>query len=168
MSSIKHAYAARGEGMPHIMPRFVLLFHDCPAGYDRPSHWDFMLEVGSALRTWALSELPNTWEAAYEKSPSSKSLCRPLAAGDVVEAQQLGDHRLAYLEFEGPLTRGRGSVIRIDTGSYRELTGEKLSPAHLQIDLTGSLLRGTVMLTQLPSDDKVWILSAREIASDQR
>jgi hypothetical protein len=150
------------------MPRFVLLFHDCPAGYDRPSHWDFMLEVGSALRTWALNELPNTWKAAHEKTPSPKSLCRPLAAGNVVDAQQLGDHRIAYLEFEGPLTGGRGSVIRIDAGSYRELTGEKQSPAHLQIELRGGLLHGTVVLAQLPSDDKRWILSARQIASDQR
>jgi DNA polymerase Ligase (LigD) len=150
------------------MPRFVLLFHDCPADYDRPSHWDFMLEVGSALRTWALNELPSTWEAAYEKTRSSNLLCRPLAAGDVVEAKQLGDHRIAYLEFEGPLTGGRGSVTRIDTGSYRELTGEKQSPAHLQIDLTGGLLHGAVMLTPLPSDDTRWILDAREIASDQQ
>jgi hypothetical protein len=119
-----------------------------------------MLEVGPALRTWALNELPNTWQAAYEKTLSTKALYRPLAAGDVVEAKQLGDHRLAYLEFEGPLSEGRGSVLRIDTGSYRELNDEKQSPARLQIELRGGLLHGVVTLTQSQSDETRWILSA--------
>lgn len=31
-------------------------------------------------------------------------------------AQQLPDHRRAYLEYEGPLTLGRGVVARLDAG----------------------------------------------------
>src|SRR4051794_23553598 len=63
------------------MPRFVLLRHETPAGSERPTHFDLMLEHNGVLRTWALSGLP--------------------AAGEPLLAEQLPDHRLAYLDYEG-------------------------------------------------------------------
>ncbi|MFO0864423.1 MAG: DNA polymerase ligase N-terminal domain-containing protein [Gemmataceae bacterium] len=75
------------------LPRFVLLEHDHPT-----LHWDLMLEEGDSLRTWRL--------------PS------PRFGGEPMEATSLAPHRLAYLDYEGPVSGGRGSVKRVDAGTY--------------------------------------------------
>jgi hypothetical protein len=36
----------------------------------------------------------------------------------VIRAEELGDHRLAYLEYEGPLSGDRGRVRRYDAGEF--------------------------------------------------
>src|SRR4051812_41166798 len=100
------------------MPRFVLLYHDCPPEYVRPSHWDLMLESGDMLRTWALAQLPRQWHAARTRTVERGGECPPLAAGNVVDARELADHRRDYLEFEGAICGQRGSVIRIEAGTY--------------------------------------------------
>ena len=78
------------------MPRFVILQHETDAG----SHYDLMLEVGGVLKTWSLSEPP---EADRE-----------------VACKSLPDHRLAYLDYEGPISGGRGSVTRLGSGHVSE------------------------------------------------
>jgi hypothetical protein len=83
------------------MPRFVLLRHETPTGYVRPSHWDLMFETGAALRTWALEQLPTD--------------------GAAVLAEELPAHRLAYLDYEGPVSGDRGEVRREDAGLYELL-----------------------------------------------
>ena len=47
------------------MPRFALLIHDAPRGM----HYDFFLEVGDVLKTWALPQPAG--------ARSSKSTARP-------------------------------------------------------------------------------------------
>ena len=69
------------------MPRFAILEHDWPT-----RHWDFLLEAGSVLRAWRLLEKP--W------------------MDRVVPAEANFDHRLLYLDFEGPLSGNRGSASR--------------------------------------------------------
>src|SRR5947208_1748092 len=103
------------------MPRFVLLYHDCPPGYIRPSHWDLMLECGNALRTWALEELPRAWRAAHARTAAIVLNCASLAAENTVVAVQLGDHRREYLQLEGALSANRGTVVRVGEGDYRSV-----------------------------------------------
>jgi hypothetical protein len=119
------------------MPRFVLLYHDCPQRYERTSHWDFMLEEGGALRTWALAALPRAWRAAWEATVPLFAGCAAVAEGDAVAAERLGDHRLAYLELEGPVSGGRGEVRRIDGGIYE---GDSIILLH------GELLNGSIQI----------------------
>jgi hypothetical protein len=114
------------------MPRFVVLFHEMPRRADRPSHWDFMLETGDVLRTWALETEP---DAVEEQA-----------------AQRLADHRLAYLEFEGPVSGDRGQVTRWDTGEY--LIAAK-SAREIEIELKGRRLHCQVELTQ-SGEDQPW------------
>ena len=90
------------------MPRFVLLRHETPPGHPRPSHWDLMLEHAGVLLTWELQTLPGLWAEALGEDSSD--------AEDTVEARRLSDHRLAYLEIEGPVSGGRGTVQRCDRG----------------------------------------------------
>ena len=101
------------------MPRFVLLYHDCPPNYERASHWDFMLESGDVLRTWALERLPRDWQAAHSRTVGAYPNCPPLSPDNTVAAMQLGDHRRDYLELEGPLSGDRGTVMRVAAGTYR-------------------------------------------------
>lgn len=100
------------------MPRFVLLYHDCPPDYVRPSHWDLMLESGDVLRTWALVNLPPSWAIWHTRTAEQFPACAAAADGENVSAEPLGDHRREYLDFEGDVSGGRGRVVRIARGEY--------------------------------------------------
>ncbi len=78
--------------------RFVLLMHLVGEKSDRPDHWDLMLENGPTLFTLELQTLP---------VPNRGYWCL-----------RLPDHRHYYLEYEGELSDGRGSVKRIAAGFY--------------------------------------------------
>ena len=78
------------------MPRFVVLEHVWNG-----VHWDFMLERGEVLRTWAIDA--------------------PIVAGQDLPARALADHRLIYLDYEGEVSGQRGSVRRVDAGTYRTI-----------------------------------------------
>jgi hypothetical protein len=109
------------------MPRFIFLIHDFPE-----LHWDFMLENEAALRTWRLSRQPS--------------------APGPIEAQALADHRLAYLDYEGPVSGNRGSVRRFDRGEFAHVveTAERIV-----IELYGAVLRGTAVLER-SGDGEDW------------
>lgn len=100
------------------MPRFVLLAHDHPS-----PHFDFMLEAGSALRTWRLDQLPN--EALSQA------------------ATPLPDHRLAYLDYEGPVSGNRGHVKRVDRGEFTIISD---SADLIEVELAGTQLKGKAHL----------------------
>lgn len=140
------------------MPRFVLLYHDCPAGYERPSHWDFMLETGDVLRTWALNQLPCNWQAAHARTAAAHAYCPAIATANEVVAEQLGDHRPDYLDLEGPLSGGRGTVVRIATGTYDT---ELNAPGELRLVINGSEVVGSVRLLRSKVDRSQWKLSTQ-------
>lgn len=108
------------------MPRFVILEHDHPV-----LHWDLMLEAAGVLQTWRLAESP---------SPD-----RPTAA------TALGDHRIAYLDYEGPVSGNRGTVRRWDTGTFDELPDSAPNARKLQFD--GARVRGAVLLIQIAGNN---------------
>jgi hypothetical protein len=124
------------------VPRFVVLRHDFPDGAGRPLHWDFMLEAGDVLRTWALAEQPGP-------------------AGTSCFAQKLADHRLVYLDYEGEISGNRGTVSRLDGGDYApaedELIGNDSSA--VVVTLNGALLRGPAALVPCGGDDQRWRFS---------
>jgi len=136
--------------MQITMPRFVLLHHECPPNFKKPSHWDFMLQWGSVLRTWELRELPSAWAARLGE----------VAENATVRALPLPDHRLDYLDYEGPIRGDRGSVRCCDRGTY-ELLQE--SPLAITVGLRGELLLGRVYLTCQGSG---WDLAARSNSAD--
>jgi hypothetical protein len=78
--------------------RFVVLFHRFPADHQREDHWDLMLEEESKLMTWALSEMPKP--------------------GKSIPAVALTDHRKSYLDYQGQVSRDRGSVKRVLSGIF--------------------------------------------------
>jgi hypothetical protein len=118
------------------MPRFVVLRHELPPQQARPSHWDLMLERDGVLRTWALETLPN----AEETQP----------------ADALADHRLAYLEYEGPVSGDRGTVMRWDKGEY-ETVEER--PMQICVHLRGERWQGKLTLQRTDADAQRWLCS---------
>jgi len=105
--------------------RFVILRHDPMPGGTLPLHWDLMIEHDETLWTWALAEQPQ--------------------AGASISGELLADHRKAYLEYEGPLSRDRGSVARWDAGEFQWV---KQSQTVLVVRLIGQRFKGTVQLEQ--------------------
>ena len=63
------------------------------------------------------------------------------------------DHRLAYLDYEGPVSGGRGSVTRWDQGTY-EL--EHHSDDELAVVLAGRRLAGRATLCRLGGEHLRW------------
>lgn len=102
------------------MPRYVILEHDYPT-----LHWDFMLEIGSVLRTWRLEAPP--------------------VQGSNIRAEAIGDHRRMYLAYEGALIGDRGSVTRWDTGEFEV---ERCDSARVDVILRGERQSGRVRLWQ--------------------
>jgi len=111
------------------MPRYVVLQHNTPADPDRPVHWDLMLEAGAVLWTWALPEIPR---------PDFEAV-----------AERLADHRIVYLEYEGPISRGRGEVRRIMSGEF-EFESATDDRIHLRIT-SGELPRHVELVRQATS-----------------
>jgi hypothetical protein len=138
------------------MPRFVLLYHDCPPNYERPSHWDLMLEAGDTLRTWALPFLPRIWRAAHALTVTLHPSCPAISDKDTVTVELLGDHRLAYLEFEGALADNRGHVVRIASGTYGN---DRQSATCWRVQLAGELAC-SITIERSKSDASIWMLTA--------
>jgi hypothetical protein len=111
------------------MPRFVILEHDHPT-----LHWDLMLQVGDKLRTWRLAQAPG----------------KP---GEEIDATAIGDHRPMYLDYEGPVSGGRGRVIRWDHGTYEEETPERIrSEERIVLRFEGKRLQGKAVLERVGGD----------------
>jgi DNA polymerase Ligase (LigD) len=89
--------------------RFSIVKHEMPANSSRPSHFDLFLEHAGKLLTWEL--------------PMSMSLSKSGAVNHQL-ARRLPDHRLIYLDFEGPVSGDRGSVALVAAGRLQWLEME--------------------------------------------
>lgn len=130
-----------------FMPRFVLLLHECPKRKPRPTHCDLMFDVGYSLSTWALATLPHDWRDLFDEPQLT------FASTNEIEVDQLPDHRTAYLDYEGPVSSDRGSVRRLDSGTYTTASG----PYEFAID--GRILRGTIRLQPPAGSNATWQLT---------
>ena len=90
-------------------------------------HWDFLVEDGPALRTWAVDAL--------------------IVAGVDLPARALAPHRRLYLDYEGPIAGGRGDVRRWDRG---RAWVEEWTDRAVRLRVEGAQLVGMVDLRELP------------------
>jgi hypothetical protein len=97
--------------------RYVILEHA-----HHGVHYDLMLEVAGVLWTWRLAEPPR----AGVRQPAERSF----------------DHRLLYLDYEGPVSGDRGHVTRWDAGTW---TGDA-NAGPLCVRIEGRRLRGRLEL----------------------
>ena len=116
-----------------VAPRFVVQLHDATT-----LHFDFRLQSGEVLRSWAVPKGPSL-------DPGVRRLAVPVE-----------DHSLAAGEFEGVhdgQRRGSGAVIIWDEGTADIVRDE---PGHLSFILHGRKLSGGFALTR--TGPKRWIL----------
>lgn len=103
-----------------------------------------MLETGAVLRTWALSELPTDRRS--------------------VVAEALPDHRLDYLDYEGPVSGNRGHVTRHDAGDF---TWVEQQEHRLVVDARGRHASMRLELVCDPTTQR-WLLNASSIERTNR
>jgi bifunctional non-homologous end joining protein LigD len=134
----------RPGGDPLLAPRlFVVQKHAA-----RRLHWDFRLELGGTLRSWAVPKGPS-----YD--PADKRM-----------AVEVEDHPIEYADFEGTIPAGNygaGAVIVWDRGTWRPLGDphEGLAKGKLVFELSGYKLRGewTLVRTRRAQGGKQeWLL----------
>lgn len=82
-----------------------------------------MLEQDGILRTWHLTTEPQP--------------------GQSYQGRRIADHRLIYLDYEGPVSGDRGEVHRWDFGTYQILDEQS---GRQQIQLQGQRLQGLLNL----------------------
>jgi DNA ligase D-like protein (predicted 3'-phosphoesterase) len=127
---------------------FVVQKHDASR-----LHYDFRLEVGGVLKSWAVP-----------KGPSMNTRDKRLAV-------PTEDHPLDYRNFEGIIPEGQygaGRVIVWDTGTFRNMTkrdgqpvplNQAIENGQLAIWLEGKKLKGGFALTRIRNGEKpVWLL----------
>lgn len=129
-------------------PIFVIQKHD-----SRRLHYDFRIEVGGVLKSWAVPKGPST-------NPRDKRL-----------AVLTEDHPMEYTDFEGVIPEGEygaGTVMVWDIGTYRNLRekdGKDLpmekcvDDGHIAIWLEGRKLQGGYALVRTGKGAKArWLL----------
>ncbi|MFL6591421.1 MAG: DNA ligase D [Luteimonas sp.] len=114
-------------------------------------HYDFRLQVGDALKSWAVPKGPS-----YD--PSVKRM-----------AVEVEDHPVSYANFEGEIPKGQyggGHVALFDTGVWSTPydVEAQLAKGHLRFELFGSKLKGGWHLVRSgkPAKQPQWLLFKEE------
>jgi bifunctional non-homologous end joining protein LigD len=121
--------------------RFVVHEHEA-----RRHHYDFRLEIGGALKSWAVPKGPSM-------DPAEKRL-----------AVQVPDHPLSYGDFEGIIPEGQygaGPVVIWDRGIFEPGSEDPegdLGRGKLAFTLNGRKLKGGFALVRLRRGDGDWLL----------
>lgn len=84
-----------------------------------------MLEDGEVLLTWQLAACPGK------------------ASRFPIPAQRIHDHRRVYLDYEGPISGNRGTVTRVESGTFEFV---ERAPERTVLDLAGNSLRGRYVI----------------------
>jgi bifunctional non-homologous end joining protein LigD len=129
--------------------RFVVQRHDASR-----LHYDFRLELGGVLKSWAVPKGPSM-------NPNDKRL-----------AVMVEDHPSSYIGFEGIIPEGNygaGSVAIWDNGVFfpvneelEKLTEQQallaLDKGELKFFIKGKKLEGGFVLVRMKKDEKNWLL----------
>lgn len=97
-----HEFNPSDVPSPDSWQPFVLSLHRLPEG---GQHWDLMLQAGERLWTWRASPIPFSHLAQWG-----------------CPAVRIQDHRLEYLDYDGPVRGGAlGEISRICSGVWSRL-----------------------------------------------
>jgi bifunctional non-homologous end joining protein LigD len=118
-------------------------------------HYDFRLEIGGVLKSWAIPKGPSM-------NPADKRL-----------SIMVPDHELIYIDFEGIIPQGSygaGPVVVWDTGEFAPLDTDDpeaaLKSGKLSFELKGKKLKGAFTLAQMKGlpkgTGKEWLLMKKK------
>ena len=139
----------KGKTAKKNLFRFVVQRHDASR-----LHYDFRLELGGVLKSWAVPKGPSM-------NPADKRL-----------AVMVEDHPVSYINFEGEIPEGNygaGTVEVWDEGAFfpvdkdlQKLSEQQalknLDKGELKFFLKGDKLEGGFVLVRLKKDEKNWLL----------
>lgn len=112
--------------------RFIVQKHEATR-----LHWDFRLEAGGVLKSWAVTKGPSP-------DPDIKRL-----------AVRTEDHPMSYAEFEGSIPKGEyggGTVMLWDKGTWAPVEGKSwkdIEKGHLHFTLDGERMKGEWLLVRM-------------------
>ncbi len=133
---------AQSHPMPDaaLRPSPTALFAVLQHQQSHYTHWDLLLELPARelLATFRVDHPPDTW-----------------ATAGVLTIQALPDHRRIYLDYEGPISGDRGTVIRYDRGTLHLV---QYTPTHIAVEITGALLHGRLNLHAADPATNRWSL----------
>lgn len=123
--------------------RFVVQEH-----HAKQLHYDFRLEIGGVLKSWAIPKGPSL-------NPADKRL-----------AVMVDDHELDYFDYEGIIPEGQygsGAVVIWDSGTYSLIEGDDpikaLGSGKIVMELNGEILKGGFTLVKMKGrGEKNWLL----------
>jgi len=132
--------------------RFVVHEHQA-----KRLHYDFRIEIGGVLKSWAIPKGPSM-------NPADKRL-----------AVMVPDHELVYIDFEGIIPAGQygaGPVVIWDIGEYipheADNPEKALQEGKLNFELKGKKLKGAFILARMgglpKSTGKEWLLIKKKDA----
>ena len=139
----------RGKVEKKRLSRFVVQRHDASR-----LHYDFRLELGGVLKSWAVPKGPSM-------NPEDKRL-----------AVMVEDHPVSYIHFEGEIPEGNygaGTVEVWDKGAFipvdkdlekisEQQALKDLDKGELKLFLKGDKIEGGFVLVRFKKDDKNWLL----------
>jgi DNA ligase D-like protein (predicted 3'-phosphoesterase) len=115
----------------------------------RTDHFDFRLEVGNVLKSWAVP----------------KGI--PVQQAEKHLAVETEDHPLDYAKFEGKIPKGEygaGKVKIWDKGNYRNIRAINMKKSfengQIEVNLKGNILKGNYALirTKFNNNPKNWLI----------
>ena len=138
-----------GKAVKKNMFRFVVQRHDASR-----LHYDFRLELGGVLKSWAVPKGPSM-------NPADKRL-----------AVMVEDHPVGYITFKGKIPAGNygaGTVDIWDEGVFIPVDKDSipiterqaltaLKNGELKFFLKGGVIEGGFVLVRLKKDEKNWLL----------
>lgn len=112
--------------MKYAMVKYVIQKH---SHRDNPVHWDLMIQSGDKLLTWRI-----------DLSPSE------LREDVAVKAVVIADHELRFLDYQGAVNNGLGSVEIADKGECKILRQDQ---SQIEVMFSGKVLSGKhIFITQ--------------------